>query len=85
MSTSRTASGSEKGEGLQIMSQSLSSGKKFLILPGFSWKNPMGNGPAGKRGPRELVVVQESSPPSSAMIHPYEQEIQQRQQEACMN
>lgn len=45
----------------------------------------MGDGPEEKRGPRELLVVQESSPPSSGMIHPYEQEIKQRLQEACMS
>jgi len=38
-----------------------------------------------KRGPRKLIDVQESSPPSSEMNHPDEQEIKERQQEACMN
>lgn len=64
--------------------QTLSSGEKSLTLQGSYWKNPIENGPEGKRAMRELVVVQKSSPPSSGMIHPYEREIKKRQ-EVCMN
>lgn len=45
----------------------------------------MGKGPGDKRGPGKLVDFQASPPPSSRKVHPNEQEIKTRWQEACMN
>lgn len=38
-----------------------------------------------EEGPRELVNVQASLPPSSGPMNPHEEEIKQRRQETCMD
>lgn len=40
-----------------------------------SWNNPMGTGPAGNRGPRELVDIKGSLPSGFKMMQPDEQAI----------
>ncbi|GAB0182327.1 hypothetical protein GRJ2_000698000 [Grus japonensis] len=39
----------------------------------------------GRRGPRKLVSIHESPPPSSGAIHPKKEEVKQKCQEACMD
>lgn len=44
----------------------------------------MGYGPWREEGTK-MFDVRESTPQSSGMIHPDEQQVRQRQQKACMN
>ncbi|PKU32048.1 dtw domain-containing protein 2 [Limosa lapponica baueri] len=41
--------------------------------------------PRGKRGPRKLVSIQESPPPSSGVIYHNKEEVRHKCQEACMD
>ncbi|GAB0206735.1 mitochondrial enolase superfamily member 1 [Grus japonensis] len=45
----------------------------------------MGQSPGGKRGPRQLVSIQGSPPPSSGEMHPNKEEVRQKCEEACMD
>jgi len=53
-------------------------------LQGATWRNPVGQGSRRQGGPRVLVALQTSLPPSSGAVHPPEKEIEQRRQETCM-
>ena len=45
----------------------------------------MGGGPGGKRGPGKLVHIQGAPPSSSAEVHPDEEQVGLKGQEACMD
>lgn len=50
--------GGKKEVGQQVKLQPWTSRELMLLLQGCPWKNPVKTGPAGKRGPRELVDIQ---------------------------
>lgn len=70
------------GEGQNQGSQCWTSGKMALASLGSA--REMGLNPKEK-APKELVLTQGLSPPNSRMVHREQQEIEHRQQEACMD
>ena len=53
-------------------------------LQGSAWETPRGQGMGGRGCPRKLVDIQESPPPSSAMVPPKEREVMQMWQDTCV-
>lgn len=70
----------------------LSVGRRGLTALGFrkadwclqrsAWRSPLGSGNEGKRGPRKMVDVQRSPPPSSRALHPNKWAIRQKSHKA---
>lgn len=56
--------------------------KADWCLQRSAWRNPLGSGNGGKRGPRKMVDVQRSRPPSSGALHPNKWAIRQKSHKA---